>query len=113
MPKKLKIPRVIIESPFKGEGDLFLRNLTYAREALLHSLGLGEAPFASHLFYPQVLDDSVEEERGKGIACGLVWAKKCTFVAVYEDLGISTGMEFAIAEHKAKKRTIVYRKIRG
>jgi hypothetical protein len=47
---------VIIESPYAGDPD---GNLAYARAALADSLARGEAPFASHLLYPQVLDDMI------------------------------------------------------
>ena len=45
---------VIIESPFMGDKDL---NIAYARKCLKHSLLKGESPIASHLLYPQVLND--------------------------------------------------------
>lgn len=80
---------VIIESPYAGEVE---RNLIYARRALRHALSLGEAPLASHLLYPQVLDDLKPDERGWGLEAGLVWlsyAKKHIF---YIDYGWSHGM---------------------
>lgn len=52
--------RVLIESPYAGDVE---RNIHYAREAVLDCLKRGEAPYASHLFFPQVLDDLKPEER--------------------------------------------------
>ncbi|GEM_PF-6649561 len=63
---------VIIESPFKGETPVEeADNIAYAREAMRDSLYRGEAPFASHLLYPQALDDGDERERSMGIEAGL------------------------------------------
>lgn len=52
--------RVVIESPLKGDYE---RNTAYARLALRDSLKRGEIPFASHLLYPQTLDDTDEIRR--------------------------------------------------
>lgn len=59
---------VIIESPFKGSTPAEeAENIAYAKEAMRDSLYRGEAPFASHLLYPQMLDDADERERRMGI----------------------------------------------
>jgi hypothetical protein len=63
---------VIIESRYAGDID---RNVAYARQALKHSLDRGEAPIASHLLYPQVLDDNDPAQREQGIAAGLAWRR--------------------------------------
>ena len=63
---------VIIESPFKGSTPAEeAENIAYAKEAMRDSLYRGEAPFASHLLYPQMLDDTNEYERRMGIEAGL------------------------------------------
>lgn len=82
-------PRVMIESPYAGD---IACNIAYAQMAVQHSLSLGEAPFAMHLLYPQVLRDEVPEERELGISCGLAWLAKADLVAFYIDLGTSAGM---------------------
>jgi hypothetical protein len=103
---------VIIESPFKGETtDQEAEHLVYARRALRDSLNRGEAPFASHLLYTQVLDDSVPEERKLGMEAGWAWQSACrtvrpvvggnsvpmtTIIAVYADYGVSSGMGKAL-----------------
>jgi hypothetical protein len=81
--------RVIIESPYKGDIRL---NKAYARLAMLDSIMRGEVPFASHLLYTQVLDDSDAAERALGIALGMEWWKVAQLVAFYIDLGMSEGM---------------------
>jgi hypothetical protein len=83
---------VILESPYAGDVE---RNVAYARRALRDSLARGEAPIASHLLYPQVLDDATPAEREHGIAAGLAWGHGAEAVVFYVDLGWSPGMTLA------------------
>lgn len=92
-------PVVIIESPYAGD---FSRNLDYARACMLDSLQRGEAPFASHLLYTQVLSDEIPEERELGIEAGFAFRDVAAYTAVYVDLGISDGMAKGIEDAKAK-----------
>ena len=85
---------VIIESPYSGDVE---KNTKYARECMLDSLRRGEAPYASHLLYTQVLDDTALDERHLGMEAGFAWGAKADMVAVYTDLGISEGMKFGVA----------------
>lgn len=89
--------RVMVESPFSAP-DLPTKNeyVRYAREAVLNSLGRGEAAFASHLFYTEWLDDDKSLERLQGIESNHAWTKVADLVAVYADYGISLGMKAAI-----------------
>lgn len=80
---------VVIESPFAGDVG---RNLAYLRRAVLHSIGLGETPFASHGFYPLFLDDEKPEERALGISLGYNFYSCCRLVAFYIDYDWSPGM---------------------
>jgi hypothetical protein len=90
----MQFPRlVVIESPFAGEVAL---NVEYARAALSDSLRRGEAPFASHLLYTQVLDDLVPVQREQGIAAGFAWGQAAELHAFYVDRGISRGMRIAL-----------------
>ena len=91
--------KVVIESPFgrnpdgsKCTPEEYERNRVYALRCIKHSLSLGEAPFASHLFYPQVLDDTNEEEREHGIMAGFAWGDTAERCVVYTDYGITEGM---------------------
>lgn len=84
--------RVIIESPLSGD---FARNVRYARLCGLDSLRRGEAPYASHLIYTQMLDDRVPEERRMGMEAGFCWAAAADLRAFYVDLGFSDGMDEA------------------
>lgn len=102
--------KVIIESPYSGD---LIRNLKYARMCLKDSLLRGEAPLASHLLYTQegVLDDTIESERALGIGAGLIWGKMADKTVVYEDYGISNGMQIGINDAKRNGRPIEYRHI--
>lgn len=84
---------VILESPFAGDVE---RNFAYAKRAMLHSLLNDEAPFASHLLYTQVLDDSQPSERSRGIEAGLAIGARLDATVVYADHGISPGMRLGI-----------------
>lgn len=86
--------RVIVESPYAGN---VARNVAFAQAAMLWCLAQGWAPFASHLLYPQVLDDTNEAERALGIAAGFQWRVGATLTVVFDDFGISPGMAAGIA----------------
>lgn len=87
--------RVIVESPYAGG----FNNVKYSREAIRNCLDRGESPFASHLLYTQkgILDDKVPGERRRGIDAAIGWLEVADFVAVYMDLGVTSGMVFGIA----------------
>lgn len=101
--------RVIVESPYAGDVS---RNISYALECCKHSVMMGEAPFASHLFYTQFLDDTVPKERQFGMLCGFSWMFKADAVAVYTDRGISKGMEDGIKAAKEYGLTVEFRSLR-
>ena len=88
----MNIPTVI-ESPYAGDSK---RNMAYLYDCMLDSIARGEAPFASHLIYTQVLNDAMPDERKLGIEMGYAWATLARRMAVYIDLGISFGMAQAI-----------------
>lgn len=101
---------VILETPYAGDVK---RNVAFARACMLDCLKRGEAPFASHLLYTQVLDDDVSEERELGIAAGFAWREKSTRTVVYTNLGVSRGMEAGIAHAMFIGRPIEYRTLEG
>lgn len=66
--------RVYVESPYgSNDPETIRRNIEYARACLCDCLLRGEAPFASHLLYTQVLRDEVPEERELGMEAGFSW----------------------------------------
>ena len=101
---------VIIESRYAGDVE---RNVAYARAAVLDSIRRGESPVAFHLLHtqPGILQDSLREERTLGISAGLEWYRATELCAVYEDLGISTGMKLGIERAASLGIPIEYRKI--
>lgn len=101
---------VIIESPFAGQTPEILReHLAYGQLALKDSLERGEAPFASHLFYPLVLRDDVPDQRELGMKAGWAWMAQADLVAVYMDQGMSPGMAAGVERATALRLPIEYR----
>lgn len=84
---------VILESPYAGHVN---RNVEYARRAMQDCLMRGEAPFASHLLYTQILDDNQPHLRVQGMQAGFAWTRYAAKAVVYNDYGISPGMQDGI-----------------
>jgi hypothetical protein len=106
---------VDIESPYGGKTlkDIHT-NLLFARACSRDCLLRGEIPIASHLLYtqPGILDDTIEEERLKGIMAGKHVANQLNATAiVYENLGYSKGMRFGIELAIKHGRKVEYRKL--
>jgi hypothetical protein len=115
------VKRVVIESPL-GRSAIdgkriepgtpeFEANVSYARLAMLDSLKRGEAPYGSHLLYPQCLNDATPEEREMGIQAGFAWGAAADLVAVYVDRGITEGMRRGIERAEAAGQTVEKRSI--
>ena len=102
--------RVIVESPYAGDVE---RNVHYTRQCMRDCLLRGEAPYASHLLYTQegVLDDTVAEEREYGIQAGFAWRDVADATIVYDDYGISGGMQYGIDHAQKLGKPIEYRKL--
>jgi len=99
--------RVCIESPFgsrldgtRAPPEEVKRNLVYARRAMVESLRRGEAPFLSHLLYPQGLDDNSPVDRELGMRAGFMWQDVADRIVVYGDHGVTRGMEIGIDRAK-------------
>ena len=107
-------PLVVIESPYGAASQEQINfNVEYARKCVSDALKRGEAPFASHLIYTQagILDDNNPYERELGISAGLAWGRKADLVAVYVDLGISSGMKQGIEAHENAGIPIEFRSV--
>jgi hypothetical protein len=105
-------PLVIIESPLRGLTKAeMVENKAYLRAAIHDSLIRNEAPFASHGFYTQFLDDSSTFEREVGLACAWIFIGRADLIAVYNDFGISSGMQRGIDLAKALRKPIVLRSL--
>lgn len=104
--------RVVIESPLKAPTAYgHRRNIRYAQLCLLDCLRRGEAPYASHLLYTQVLDDRDPKLRERGIRAGFIWGEFAEVCAVYEDLGVSAGMERGTARAESFGVVVERRKL--
>lgn len=110
--------RVLIESPYAARPEIASHedrvaevesNVDYARRCMADCLRRGEAPFASHLLYPQVLDDLHPAQRRQGIEAGLAWGKHADKTVVYTDRGISPGMQLGIDRAIHEDRPVEYR----
>lgn len=107
-PEKPSMRLVIVESPYAGD---VLKNTHYARLCMLDCLRRGEAPFASHLLYTQVLDDLLPDQRHQGIEAGLAWGTKADATVVYTDLGTSEGMKKGVLRANLEGRPVEYRSL--
>lgn len=101
---------VILESPYAGDRQ---RNLLYLRDAIRDSLKRGEAPYASHGLYTNALEDSVPEQRERGLAAGHAFREVVKKCVVYRDLGISSGMEDGMRRSRQLGQEIEYRTLDG
>ena len=108
--EKPYMPIVVIESPYAGNVET---NMRYLRAAIKDCLMHNEAPFASHGLYTQGLDDTVPEERERGIQVGFRFRDVCDYTVVYEDLGISPGMQLGINDAEKKNIPVKYRSLPG
>lgn len=103
---------VVIESPFAADNEKELReNIEYLNACIMDSLYRGESPYATHRFWPGLLDDDNRAERALGIKAGLDWASRADMCAVYMDRGKSPGMELGIARHEAHDIPIIERRL--
>lgn len=106
--------RVILESPYTADDELALwENVYYARQAVLDSLGRGEAPIASHLLYTQegILRDADVGQRSMGILAGHAWIPCADAMVVYIDRGVSSGMQQGMDRAKEVGLSVELRKI--
>ena len=97
---------VYICSPYTGDiEENTKRAIRYCRFAIDN----GYMPVASHLLYPQMLDDNNPDERKLGIIFGIKLLEKCREVWVFKN----PGKELSLGMHKevdaAKNRRIPIR----
>lgn len=65
---------VYIASPYAGDVEA---NVAFAKAACRYAIEQGCTPIAVHLLYPQLLNDTVPEEREAGIRMGLRVLEAC------------------------------------
>jgi hypothetical protein len=115
---------VVLESPYgtnpdgsRADAATVAKNVRYLHGCILHSLSLGEAPFASHGLYPGPLNDAKPEERKQGIeagfALGRVLAAAGAVRAFYVDEGMTPGMRLALPEAERIGQAVEFRTLPG
>lgn len=102
--KRVYRPLVYICSPYAGEVE---RNVNMARVYSRFAVRNACIPLASHLLYPQFMDDGNPAERSLALFMGLVLLTKCDQVWVF-GRKISAGMAAEIAKAEKKKIPVRY-----
>ena len=84
---------IFICSPYRGDIE---KNTAVAQNICHVAIQLGFIPIAPHLYFTQFLRDYVEEERLKGISCGLELIDICSELWIIGDK-ITEGMQMEIS----------------
>ncbi|MBR3624413.1 MAG: hypothetical protein IKN43_13825 [Selenomonadaceae bacterium] len=102
-----KIKKIYVASKYAGDVDV---NTNAAIDYCRYVIDQGFMPVASHLLYPQILDDNLPHERQLGLKFGLALLAICDEVWLFTVGGeISSGMEREI--EVAKRLGIPLRKL--
>lgn len=95
--------KVYVASKYAGDVDANVAAaITYCRRVVDE----GHMPVASHLLYPQILNDNVPRERELGLLFGLALLRMCDEVWVFGT--ISPGVAQEIDEARRLKKQIRY-----
>ena len=97
-------PLVYICSPFSGDIE---NNNKRTRAFCRFALDKGNIPLASHLMFPQFMDDNDEQERDLAIFMDIILMGKCQEVWVLGDV-ISRGMSIEIEKAKKRRQPVRY-----
>ena len=100
-------PKVYVVSPYAGDINLHIKEAVALCKRVISERKI---PIASHLLYPQMLDDSDPEQRELGLLYGLTLLEICDEVIVLSDSpdDISPGMAGEIHEAKRLGKPIRY-----
>lgn len=99
--------KVYVASAYAGDIEA---NTTKAVEYCQMAIDAGYMPLASHLLYPQMLNDKVPAERELGLMFGLALLRMCDEVWVCGL--VSSGMAQEIEEAKRLNKKVVYKEVR-
>lgn len=95
--------KIYVASKYAGDVDANVAaTIGYCRRVINE----GCMPIASHLLYPQILNDNDFEERELGLMFGLALLRMCDEVWVFG--AVSPGVAQEIAEAKRLKKRIRY-----
>ena len=95
--------KIYVVSPYAGNIE---ENVAAAIRYCRRVIEEGHMPVASHLLYPQMLDDSDPGQRELGLAFGLALLAVCDEVWVFGE--ISSGMAREIEEAKRLGKPVKY-----
>lgn len=85
--------KIYVASKYGGDiGANVIAAISYCR----YIIEAGHMPIASHLLYPQILDDAIPRERELGLMFGLALLAICNEIWVFGE--VSAGMEQEIRE---------------
>lgn len=96
--------RVYVASKYAGDIE---QNTEDAIRFCRFAIDRGYMPIASHLIYPQILDDADPQQRLIGTMFGLCLLRLCHEVWVFGEQ-LSAGMEREVVEAKRLKKPIRY-----
>lgn len=98
--------KIYVVSRYAGDIEA---NIAAAIRCCQYVIKNGGMPIASHLLYPQMLNDNDPRQREMGLAFGLELLVLCDEVWVFSDeTGLSTGMRAEEAEAKRRGKPIRY-----
>jgi len=107
------VKRVIVESPYASHIERTTEeHKKYAIECMSDCFLRNEAPFASHVLYPQVLNKMTKVARSAGILAGISWGRYAHARVIYTDLGITQGMKNGIQDSLINGIPIIYRSLK-
>ncbi len=85
---------IYVASPYQGNVE---QNVEDAKAYCRYVMAKGNVPLASHLLYPQMLDDTNPDERQLGIQLGFELLKHCDELWAFGET-LSLGMSLEVAE---------------
>ncbi|MHB1154847.1 MAG: DUF7768 domain-containing protein [Eubacteriales bacterium] len=97
-------PIVFICSPY---ADDVVVNVKNARRYCRFAVKQNYIPFAPHLFFPQFMDDSIEQQRNLGLYFGIIFLSKCAEIWVFGENN-TKGMSIEIEKARNLKLPIRY-----
>lgn len=100
-------PKVYVASKYAGDVE---KNVAAAVDYCKYVINQDMIPVASHLLYPQMLDDSIPEERELGLMFGLSLLAICDEVWCFGDVSSSAGVQQEIVEAKKLGKKVRYLK---
>ena len=95
--------KIYVASRYAGDVE---RNTAFALNCCRRVIDEGCMPIASHIPYPQMLDDNNPDEREMGLMFGLALLAVCDEVWVFGE--VSAGVAREVAEAKRLKKRIRY-----